>query len=87
VKIAIELAMLVRQTKIVTVEVPDDFDSWTESAQEDLMGAVYAEDEGVGFDLDSQWGCEEGTHSLVGKSNDAPEWRVDEDLCPEKIEP
>lgn len=64
-KLAIELAMMVRMTKQVIVAVSDNTDDKDESSMARLMDAVYAADEGEGFTLDDSWGCEPATHELV----------------------
>ena len=67
-KLVIELARLVRQTKVVYVEVPDDLlkpGVGQEAELRDLMQAAYEEDEGDDFALDCNWDCEEGTHALL----------------------
>lgn len=75
-KISIALGMLVRQDKVVTVEVPDDFYSWEDDKKVDLMRQVYDADEGDGFTDDKEWGCEEATHHLLGLSDKPPDYRV-----------
>lgn len=64
-KAKIELGMLVRATKVVEIDVPDDFPLWGDAEQASFMHEVYEVDDGSGFRDDVTWGCEEGTHSLV----------------------
>jgi hypothetical protein len=79
-KIRIALGMLVRQNKIVTVEVPDDFLSWQDDTKRELLHDVYDADEGDGFTDDQEWGCEEATHYLLGPSDeDFADYRRSED--------
>jgi hypothetical protein len=61
-KIIVTLGQLVREDKSVIVEVPDNFDLKDESKVNDLMHEVFEEDDGEGFNSDSDWGVEEGTH-------------------------
>lgn len=92
--IAIELAMMTRMTKRVFVEVPDDFmdrdviDS--HPTLNELMGEIYDLDEGMGYEMDDQWGCEEGTHSFVaaqvGGDDVFPDYRLNEDGTVELVE-
>lgn len=96
--IAIELAMLTRMTKRVFVEVPDDFLKRLKPGTppedfpplEKLMKDVYEVDEGMGFELDDQWGCEEGMHSFVAKcispGDPHPDYRLNEDGIVELVE-
>lgn len=96
--LAIELAMLTRATKRVFVEVPEDFlDKRDRTAAiedfpplKELMHSVYELDEGMGFELDDQWGCEEGTHEFVAKCVDEntpfPDYRLKADGTVELVE-
>ncbi len=88
-KINIELAMLVRETKLVTVEVPDDFEGWDEDAKRDMMRAVYDADDGEGFSSDVEWGCEEATHYLLDtppNENTPAQYIVDPEGSVSKVE-
>lgn len=78
--VRIMLTMLVRKEKIVTVEVPDDLDLTDEAATNELMSNVYEQDEGYDFVNDTDWGCEEGTHSLLGEADKSvePDFRMDD---------
>jgi hypothetical protein len=78
-KISVELAMLVRMVRHVTVEVPDDFFAKCEEKCTDdyeplmeLEHELYQMDDGENFMPDDTWGCEEGTHGIITK----------EALCP-----
>jgi hypothetical protein len=62
-KVGVELAMLVRMTKHVVVEVPEDFEVDSDKAS-DFLSEVYEVDDGDGFEMDDSWGCEEATHYL-----------------------
>lgn len=74
-KITVEIAMLVRRTKTVVVEVPDDFSSWPEDLQNDLCKDIYDDDDGQdGWEPDDEWGCEEGTHAVIGE--ESPEFQI-----------
>lgn len=65
-KISVSLGMLARKYKNVTVEVPDDFDQWDESDRDEMLSNIYSEDDGSsGWQDDVEWGCEEGTHSVI----------------------
>ena len=65
---AIELAMMVRQARIVVVEVPDNFD--VENEFDVLSSTVYgSDDHGELYTDDGQWGCEEATHHLIGPAD------------------
>lgn len=90
--------MLTRATKRVFVEVPEDFLDKRDrrTAIEDfvplkeLMSNLYELEEGVGFEIDHEWGCGEGTHSFVAKCVDAedpfPDYRLKPDGTIELVE-
>ena len=98
--IVIELAMMTRAVKRVFVEVPDGFlnsRDHTKAIEDDpplkqLMGDIYELDEGMGFELDDQWGVEEGTHSFLaycvgeGAAEPFPDYRLNEDGEVELVE-
>ena len=67
--VRIVLAQLVREEKVVAVEVPDDFDSWDADRQADLAHATFEADDGEGFTSDACWGCEEGTHVFLAEED------------------
>lgn len=69
-KVKVCLAMLVRMTKDVVVEVPDDFFDMSEEKKDELLRNVYQADEGADFTEDMDWGCEEGTHIIKGRAPD-----------------
>lgn len=54
----VELARTVRETKQVEVEAS------TEDAID--LDSVYDQDDGTGFEADQEWGCEAGTHVVIG---------------------
>jgi len=60
-KYAVEIARLVRETQVVLVEA---------DTPEGALEIVYEGAEGSEFDdrweADAMWGCEEGTHSVIG---------------------
>lgn len=66
-KVRVELAMMIRHVKTVTVRVPVDFPSWDTSR---FMSTLYDMDDGGGFEEDSDAGAEEGTHTLLSEEND-----------------
>jgi hypothetical protein len=75
-KIAIQLAMMIRMVKTVVVEVPDNYVEENESLGP-LMTKVYEEDEGEDFEVDDMWGAEEGTHALVKlNAEGSPDYRL-----------
>jgi len=63
VKINIVLSRLVRETKMVMVDVPDDWKSFNRIDQEDFCIDLYDQDDGTDFVPDEEWGCYEGTHT------------------------
>jgi len=78
--VRVELAMMMRSTKVVTVQVPDDFDSWNAVRKKDMMSCVYEMDDGEGFSDDRDYSVDEGTHCLLGDwKPDAPDFVVNDD--------
>jgi hypothetical protein len=79
-------------TKRVFVEVPDNFFKRDKIELTELMSDVYDLDEGVGFEVDEEWGCEEGTHSFVascvgeGDAEPSPDYRLNDDGTVELVE-
>lgn len=71
-RVAVSLAILVRMTKQVVVEVPDSFDEKNEMQASTLLEAVYEDDDGDGYGIDDTWGCEEGTHDIIGLTDLEP---------------
>lgn len=71
-KIDVNLGMLVRMQKTVTVRVPDDFDKWSEANKSCLMSTVHNANDGNGFtdDPNSDY-CEEGSHDYRSADADA----------------
>lgn len=65
-KFKVELGRLVRQVRLVEVEA--------ESAQAIDLKDLYESDDGMemdedhpdGWEMDADWGCEEGTHIVLG---------------------
>ena len=97
-KVAIQLAQLFRYTKRVVVELPDDYlskrkvvfgvgDGWLEALVfSDIGRVIYDQDESDNWEVDSSWGAEEGTHSLIEKNiSDKPDYRVLDDGIVEKV--
>lgn len=76
-RIAVSLAMLVRQTKTVTIDVPDDFD--LDKFNYELCEVLWEMDDGVDFKTDDSWGCEEGTHDcwVLENSIDSADYILD----------
>ena len=65
------LCRLVRQEKLITIEVPDDFEpKLLDQHQETQLSFIYEADDGTGFIADEEWGVIEGTHYVVGPSTD-----------------
>ena len=62
-KFYVEVAMLVRETRVVVVEAPD------KETLERKLGDVYeVACEHLGdWQSDADWGCEEGTHTIIGE--------------------
>ena len=71
-KIKVSLSTLVRMEKVVNVEVPDDFESWSDFQKKHLMNNLYETTPQEDFSIDNSWGCEEGTHCILG-SYEEPE--------------
>lgn len=64
----VQLARLVRQTADVYVEAP------SREALESRLGEVYAQfDKDDAWEDDNEWGCEEGTHTIVDEIGAAPD--------------
>jgi|WetSurMetagenome_2_1015567.scaffolds.fasta_scaffold645125_2 hypothetical protein len=84
------IAQLVRAVKTVIVEVPDDFESWTESEQKEALCSLYDADDGLDFEIDETWGADEGTHAFGGEDSRPATATIDaerkasfkEDSCP-----
>lgn len=74
----VALGMITRSEKVITVEVPDDFDSWEFLRKQDLMHDLYDADEGDGFFEDHEFCPEEGTHFFIGDSSPAGEDRPED---------
>lgn len=71
-KITVSLGMLIRQCKTVEVEVPDDFDHWSEDDQDQALSNIYsADNSSEGWEDDIGWGCEEGTHGIFACGDDS----------------
>ncbi len=97
-KVKIQLAQLLRYTKNVVVELPDDYlskrkivfgggDEWLEELVfGDIASEIYSQDESDDWEIDSSWGAEEGTHSLIEKNiGDEPDYRVLDDGIVERV--
>lgn len=65
-KIMVSLGMITRKFKNAVVEVPDDFDSWDQSDQEEMLANIYSADDESNWHDDTDWGCEPGTHTVIG---------------------
>jgi hypothetical protein len=77
-KVAIQLAQLLRYTKTVVVELPDDYleknggklqrnnPDWNVDGMilEEIASEVYAEEESDDWEIDAFWGATEGTHNI-----------------------
>jgi hypothetical protein len=65
-KFKVELARLVRETRVVVVEA---------ASEDDLcmrLGEVYRLDDDLGFwEEDAMLGADEGTHSIIGLDDDS----------------
>lgn len=66
-KVKVSLAMLVRMENTVNVEVPEDFESWSDFKKTHFMNDLYERLDENDFSLDDSWGCEEGTHCILGQ--------------------
>jgi hypothetical protein len=78
-KVSIQLAELLRFTKTVVVELPDNYlskckdkygggDEWLEAlVMGDIASEIYAQDESDDWEIDASWGAEQGTHSVIQK--------------------
>jgi len=90
-KVAIQLAQLLRYTKTVVVELPDNYieknggklqknnPDWNVKGMilEEIASEAYCEDDEDGWEIDAFWGAEEGTHSVVNMSaSGEPDYRV-----------
>lgn len=57
----VELGRLVRETRTIVVECA------SEEELTERLAEVYEKDDDLGvWDEDAQWGCEEGTHTVIG---------------------
>lgn len=65
-KIVVSLGMITRKFKNCVVEVPDDFDSWDDFDKEEMLANIYSADDESNWHDDVDWGCEPGTHSIIG---------------------
>lgn len=73
-KYIVELAQLVRETAVIVVEAP------SRAFLEKHLNDVYAEEQGESeWEMDANWGTEEGTHRVVStaKQSAVPSFRVD----------
>lgn len=68
-KAKICLSALSRRYCNVTVDVPDDFESWSEYKKNSFMSNLFIEKVDGGYDKDWQddydWGFEEGAHHVI----------------------
>jgi len=68
-RLRVTLARLVRDTKNVVVDVPDDFDENDEYAKGDLASFLFANDLEYAtqhdWEADNEWEEEEGTHHVA----------------------
>lgn len=84
-KVAIQLAQLLRYTKTVVVDISDDYmgifkEPIKNIIINDLASEIYVEDESDNWDIDAFWGAEEGTHSVVNMTaSGEPDYRVLDD--------
>ena len=68
-KFYVEVAMLVRETRVVVVEAPDE-----ETLERHLSDVYEVAAEALGdWVSDAEWGCEEGTHTIVGEVDEPQE--------------
>ncbi len=77
-KFLVELAQLVRQTCLVTVEAP------SRKALAKKLSGVYEAEQGdsPNWEDDNHWGADEGTHTLLDEEaadTDQPDFLLDED--------
>ncbi len=72
-KVAVQLARTIREVQVVVVEVES-----LESLDDAKLGEIYEAAEGDPYDglwtMDDSWGCEEGTHDVIGPTADKPDW-------------
>jgi hypothetical protein len=61
-KINIILGQNIRKDKLITVDVPDDFNSWPEEKKDEVMSKIYDVDDGEGFEVDEDNDLEESYH-------------------------
>ena len=63
-KFKVELARLVRETRVVVVEAT------TQEELQERLSEVYDLDDDLGeWKDDVEWGCDEGTHTIIGTDN------------------
>jgi len=80
-KVNILLSALTRKCKRMTIEVPDDFNSWDENSKKEVLRDIYEQDiKLLGWKEDTDWGVEEGTHSVLAeaRANASTSFVVDE---------
>jgi hypothetical protein len=64
-KYKVELARLVRQVRLVEVEAESAADIDLKELYEKDDGMEMDEDHIDGWEMDADWGCEEGTHVVL----------------------
>ena len=65
VKFKVELGRLVRQVRLVEVEAESAADIDLKDVYEKDDGIEMDEDHPDGWEMDADWGCEEGTHVVL----------------------
>lgn len=76
-KFKVELARLVRETRVVVVEAESKEELWKQ------LSEVYDKDDDAGdWTPDNEWGCEPGTHTIIGEFDGVGEYHEVKLPCP-----
>jgi len=79
-KTRVRFAKLVRLIKDVEITLPADFESYAEEEQQEILSEFYEEqnDYDFGWEIDYEWGEDEGTHEILSKKENQDEDQDDE---------
>jgi hypothetical protein len=75
--VRVQLAQIMRTVKTVIVEVPDNYESWTEGEKKEALCSLYDADNGLDFEIDETWGADEGTHAFGGEDRRPADATID----------
>lgn len=72
-KTKVRFAKLIRLIKDVEIVLPADFERWSEEEQQEILSELYEEQSDLGWEIDYEWGEDEGTHEIFSKKENQDE--------------